>query len=410
METFREIRRCRSCGSTSLTPILKLGNLYISDFVEDKEAPRGKAPLELVLCENCSLLQLKHTTNPELLFRQYYYRSSQNPIMVEALRDVAIKAQKYVTLKDGDAVIDIGANDGTLLSFMPNHVTRVGFEPAINLLPELKNHCNIAINDFFSYQAFKEHLGNRKAKLITAIACFYDLEDPNMFLFDVQDCLDEKGIFIIEQRYLPSMLEQNDIGNVTWEHLTYYSLLSLEPLLERHGLQIFDVELNDVNGGSFRTYIQHKGGKFRVGDSVEKLKDYEKKLSLDTAKPYEEFATRVEDIKHKVHDFIEEEHAKGKRIYSYGASTKGNTVLQYFALDNTLIEAAAERDPRKWGRRCVGTWIPIISEEEARQRADYFLVLIWFYKKAIIERERSFLETGGKLIFPFPKFEVVEHG
>jgi len=410
METYREITCCRSCGSERLESILHLGELYISDFVEDMEARRGKAPLELVLCDDCSLLQLKHTTNPELLYREYFYRSAQNPIMVRALEDIAEKAKKLVKLGVGDMVLDIGANNGTLLSFFPDYVIKVGCEPAKNLVSDLSKHVNFVINDYFSYESFKHcrRLGGaEKAKLIFSIAMFYDLDDPKKFVSDVAKCLDKDGVFIIEQRYLPSMLEQNDIGNVVHEHLEFYSLLSLKPLLERYGLEVFDVELNDVNGGSFRVYVQHKEEGFKINPRVWTLEMREVELRLDTKKPYEDFAERVVGIRDEVRDFIMREWERGKHIWVYGASTKGNTVLQYFDLRYPVIEGAAERDPRKVGRKCAGSWIPIISEEESRKRADYFLVLIWFYRNAIIEREKEFLKRGGRLIFPFPEFEVV---
>lgn len=411
---FWEINSCRSCGSKRLTEILNFGNVYVSSFLESGEEG-FKAPLELVLCEECKLLQLRYTVNPELLYRKYWYKSSVNETMKLHLENLVAKTLEYVKLKPWDVVVDIGANDGTLLRFLPENVTRIGFEPAFNLRREARKGGNIIISDFFSSEKYKEWMGGDesmvKPKIIFCIAMFYDLDNPNKFLEDVKQILAEDGIFIIEQRYLPKMLEQNDIGNICHEHLEYYSLLSLKPLLERHGLEIFGTETNLVNGGSFRVYVKHKGASMfssrETKDRLLSLMYCEYSFGLDGKKAYLDFATTVESVKHEVHNFVKLKHKEGKIIHVYGASTKGNTILQYFGLDNTLIEAAAERDPRKYGKRTVGTHIPIVSEEESRRRADYYLVLIWHFREAVIKREQKFLESGGKLIFPLPKFEVV---
>lgn len=330
--------------------------------------------------------------------------------MKKALKDIISEVDKRVTT--GDLVLDIGCNDGTTLRmYNTKGLKLIGFEPATNLVEEARKGTTKIINDFFNYEAFRQNFGDEKVKVITAIAMFYDLDDPNKFLIDIKKCLDEDGVFIIEQRYLPSMLSQNDIGNICHEHLEYYSLLSLRNLLNRHGLEIFDVKLSDVNGGSFRTYIRHveaskvsfKGG----AERLRKLESYENGLGLDGLKVYKEFAERAKSIKSKVYNFVKAVHDDGKIIHIYGASTKGNTILQYFGIDNTLIEAAAERDHRKVSRKTVGTNIPIITEVDSRKRADYFLVLIWHFRDAVLKREREFLESGGKMIFPLPNFEVV---
>ena len=410
MKIVRVIDSCRSCGSKNLKSILNLGEIYISDFVES-DSQRGKAPLELVLCEDCSLLQLRHTTNPELLYRQYWYKSSINETIINDLEDIAEKAERMVSPDAGDIVLDIGANDGTLLRlFQRKGLRRVGFEPARNLLEEARKGTTEIINDFFNFEAFNEIFGEEKAKIITSIAMFYDLDDPNKFVEDIKKCLDQNGVWIIEMRYLPLMLGQTDISNVVHEHLEYYSLLSLTNLLSRHDLEIFDVELNQVNGGSFRTYIRHAGSPVKPFEEgkVKILENVEKGIGLQTPNPYILFGMRVKDIKKKLCDFVKSEHDKGKRIFAYGASTKGNTLLQCFELDHELIEAAAERDPRKFGKKTPGTGIKIISESEARERnPDYFLVLPFHFLKGFIEREKDYLKRGGKFIVPLPDFKVI---
>jgi len=417
---FREITKCRVCGFEKLTPIISLGNLYVSDFLEDSELGLSqKAPLELVLCNGsdggCGLLQLKHSVPSHSLYRNYWYRSGMNQSMTNELYGIAAKVEKLISLDKNDFILDIGANDGTLLrGFNTKGINLIGFEPALNLLKYSEVGTTKIITDFFNASSWEKEFGNVKAKSITAIAMFYDLDDPNEFVADAAKCLDKEGVFIIQMSYLPLMLSQNAFDNICHEHLEYYSLLSLENLLKRHNLEVFDVELNDINGGSFRIYIKHKNGGINIEvepgaeERIKKLREDEKKLKLDNKRIYEEFAGRVENIKKEIYDFIKKEVKQGRKIYVYGASTKGNTLLQYFGLDNNLITTAAERNPDKWGKKTVGTLISIISEEKARaQKPNYFLILPWHFLKEFREREKKYLKSGGKFIIPMPEFKVI---
>ena len=268
-------------------------------------------------------------------------------------------------------------------------------------------HFSKVVNDFFNFKTFSQKVGNRKANIVTAISCFYDMEDPNAFISDVIKILKDDGILVIQQNYLVSMLKQNAYDNIVHEHLEYYSLLSLNNLLKRHGLEVFDVELRDLNGGSFRTYISFNG-KRKKTKAVEKMEKYEKKLKLNNKKEYVNFAKRIEKNKKSLYEFIKKEIKKGKTVYLYGASTRGNTLLQYSNLNNKLIKNAVERNPEKWGKIISSVGIPIISEEQARKdKPDYMLILPWFFKKEFVNREKKYLEKGGHFIFPLPKFEVI---
>jgi hypothetical protein len=411
----KKINVCRVCGSKKLFPLISLGKLYISDFVDGKKNNLvGRQPLELVICDSdfrgCGLVQLKHNFSPDLLYRNYWYRSGINKSMVEALSGVAQKTEKIAKPESGDYVIDIGSNDATLFRFYKNkNLNLVGFEPAANLISYAKKNCPSGkyINDFFNFRAWKDKFGGRKAKIITAIAMFYDLDNPNGFVADIAECLDGKGVFVIQMSYLPSMLQQNAFDNICHEHLEYYSLASLNNLLKRHNLEVFDAELNNVNGGSFRTYIQHRGAR-PVNNRVRKLERLENKLKLSGKKTYQDFVSRIFALRKKTRDFIKNEIRAGKKIYVYGASTKGNTLLQFYNLNKGLIKAAAERNPDKWGKKTVGTLIPIISEERARKEMpDYFLILPWHFLKEFISREKDYLKAGGKFIVPLPQFKIV---
>lgn len=413
---------CRVCGFKKLSPILSLGDLHVSDFVDGSEEAAPKHPLELVLCNEqaggCGLLQLRHTVPHEAMYRNYWYRSGMNKTMTTELHGIASVMEKIAVVKSGDTVIDIGANDGTLLrGYGVTGITRVGFEPAKNLMQYNREGGLEIINDFFNFAAWKKKYGVKaKAKAITAIAMFYDLEDPNAFVSDVKKCLDKDGVFVVQMSYLPLMLSENAFDNICHEHLEYYSLLSLEHLFNRNGMEIFDVVLNEINGGSFRVYARHaKGGKgvsVPVGAQIrlESLRLYEKGLGLGKRAVYMAFAERIKNIGAKISAFIKKELKKGKKVHVYGASTKGNTLLQFYGLDSRHIAAAAERNPDKWGKKTVGTLIPIISEEQARkEKPDYFLVLPWHFMPEFKVREAAYLKAGGKFIVPLPEFKVVDH-
>ncbi len=402
-----KVKNCRSCNSKNLIYILSLKKQYLSDFVKINKKPKS-FPLNMVLCKNCFLVQLDYNAPQKYLYTERYgYKSGINLTMQEELKGIAQNSLKKLSKKTKDIIaIDIGANDGTLLKNYPKSIYRIGVEPITKFAKEAKKYSNTVVNDFFEYKPVAKVLKNKKANLITVISCFYDMEEPNKFIEDITKIMDEKGILVIQQNYLAEMLRLNAFDNIVHEHLEYYTLLSLNNLLARHGLEVFDVELRQLNGGSFRTYICFKG-KRKITKAVEKLKKYENKLGLNNKKPYLEFAKRIENNKKHLYDFIKKEVKSGKTIYLYGASTRGNTLLQYFKLDKKVIKYAVERNPEKWGKIIASVGIPIISEKQARkEKPDYMLVLPWFFKKEFIEREKAYLKHGH-FIFPLPEFEVI---
>lgn len=389
---------CRLCGSADLREVFSIGNQYINDFVPKEKIGQGlRAPLDLVWCAKCTLLQLRHTAPQELLYaRHYWYRSGVTDTMRRALRDITAAIEPMVTLAPGDVVLDVGANDGTLLaSYAVPGIVRVGCEPANNLVDQLRDKADHVIHDFWTYAHYAA-LGLPKAKVVTAIGMFYDLEDPNQFIRDAQRALADDGVFVAQLMCLTPMLEKNDLGNICHEHLEYYSLESLRYLFETNGLEMFKIEENDVNGGSYRIFARHyRGTGVAFSEKV-------------TPQDLEAFGERLRRNKDACVSFITQEVAKGKTVYVYGASTKGNVILQYYGLDASLITAAAERSPEKWGKYTIGTWIPIVSEEEARRaQPDYFLVLPWAFFDEFYAREQAWREKGGRFIVPLPEFRVV---
>lgn len=403
----RSIKKCRACANSRLTTILTLGNQGLSDFTTSKNKPL-RYPLTLVLCEACRLVQLKHTVAQSQLYTERYgYKSGINNTMQRELREIVQKAQAKIQCGHRQyRVVDIGANDGTLLRNYGDKIFKVGIEPIKKFAKECKKYSNIVINDFFNYQSYLQKAGNKKSHILTAISCFYDMENPNAFIGDVTKILHTHGILIIQQNYLAAMLRYGAFDNIVHEHLEYYSLVSLENLLRKHQLEVFDVELSPVNGGSFRTYIAHEGTR-KISRNVLNLREKEKKLKLDKREIYLRFAIRVKNNKEKLKRLVKKLVRNNKKIYLYGASTRGNTLLQYFGLDHRVISAAVERNPEKWGKNISSVGIPIISEEQARKdRPDYMLILPWFFKEEFMEREKEYLASEGHFIFPLPHVKI----
>jgi NDP-4-keto-2,6-dideoxyhexose 3-C-methyltransferase len=420
MSDIKTRTTCRVCDG-SLEPILSLGEHYVSDFPFPGDDHGIKAPLELVLCRRCGLLQLKHTVSAETMYRNYWYRSGTNKSMRDALTDISTKTEQLIHLREGDTVLDIGCNDGTLLaSYKTGGIYRVGFDPAENLAVFSRQVAEKVIVDFFEAESYcnDSELRGRRPKVVTTIAMFYDLEDPKKLVSEIKAVMHPDGVWVVQMSYLPLMLKENEFGNICHEHLEYYSFESLQYLLKLYDFEIVDVELNGVNGGSLRAYVRNRSAsKDGFGDAtyralaeerVRTLWEQEIKIGLKEPQTYAEFAFWVDRIKQDVVTFITEQVRGGKKVYVYGASTKGNTVLQYFGLDHSLIAAAAERNPDKWGRVTVGTGIPIVSEDEARAaKPEYFLVLPWHFLQEFQAREKDHLISGGRFIVPMPHFSLI---
>ena len=396
-----EHKICRLCKSPDLDSVFSLGEQYINDFVTEENISKGlKAPLEIVHCSNCDLAQLKHTAPQELLYsRQYWYRSGITDTMKRELQDIVTDVTSRINLVEGDIVLDIGANDGTMLEYYDKSLIRIGCEPANNLVEELSTRCDKVIHDFWSEDAYLKacyEYGGKKAKVVSAIGMFYDLDDPIAFVADIEKVLDDDGIFVAQLMTSAPMIAKNDLGNICHEHIEYYSYKSLVYMYEKCGLEITDVSENSVNGGSYRIYAK----KLKKGSI-----DYPEKASKQDLI---DFRNRVDLIKVELLNFLKTEKLAGKTIHAYGASTKGNVILQYMGLDTSIIDYASERSPEKYGRYTVGSWIPIISENESREmKPDYYLVLPWAFFDEMYERESEWREGGGRFIVPFPNLRIV---
>ena len=413
---YVEIEQCRICGNRELVSILSLGTQYLTGVFPDRADDHlTHGPLELVKCnvtddrEHCGLIQLRESYNPKELYGDNYgYRSSLNRSMVDHLQELVQELLKTVSLRDGDIVLDIGSNDGTLLSLYPEKgPLLIGIDPTAHKFCKFyKPHIQL-LADFFSADRFRQSYGDQKARIVTSISMFYDLEDPMAFMREIHEVLADDGIWLLEQSYLPLMLSANAYDTICHEHLEYYALRQIKFIADRTGFKVINVRLNDINGGSFAVTIAKNGSAHNPKSAeVEKLLGAEK--CLDSRETFALFKERVYSHRSDLLRLIRGIKQRGERILGYGASTKGNVILQFCDLTQRELDSIAEVNPEKYGRLTPGTWIPIISEEEARSMyPDYFLVMPWHFKQNFLHRESNFLQGGGKLIFPLPEIEVV---
>ena len=416
--TFREVKCCRCCGNPNLVQVLDLGEQCLTGVFPSLTSPQmDRGPVQLVKCMGddprnfCGLVQMRHSYAAEAMYGATYgYRSGLNRLMVEHLHRKADALQGLVPLGPHDLVLDIGSNDGTSLARYPtNGPTLVGIDPSARKFAKYYRLDIELIVDFFSAEVFRKYFGDRKAKIVTSIAMFYDLERPQIFVDDVAAILADDGVWHLEQSYLPSMLRINSYDTACHEHIEYYTLRQIDWMMRRAGLRIIDVELNTTNGGSFAVTVAKQKSALRANSAaVARLLAEEAALGLDTLKPFEEFWQRVLKSREVLLAFFDRAKRENKKVVGYGASTKGNVLLQFCGITPDMMPCIAEVNEDKFGCFTPGTLIPIVPEQQARDMdPDYFFVLPWHFHDAIIKREAEFRQRGGKLVFPLPVLEIV---
>jgi hypothetical protein len=388
-----------------------LGKQYLTGVFPKRTSDKiSIGPLDLVWCMQCGLLQLKQSYNLDEMYGDNYgYRSGLNASMVRHLTNKVKTLENFVKFSDHDLVVDIGSNDATLLKAYTNQCKKLGIDPTGIKFKDYYTDDIDLIPNFFSAEVFTEIYPHEKAKIVTSIAMFYDLEDPTAFVKDIESILADNGIWHFEQSYMPSMLRSNAYDTICHEHLEFYSFKVIKNLLERCGLRVIDVQMNSINGGSFAITACKRNASYRSNHPViEWMLRQEGDLRLETPKPYRNFEEKVFSHRKNLMELIEALISDGKIIFGYGASTKGNVLLQFCNLTRKHIPYIAEVNKDKFGCFTPGTHIPIISEEEARaMKPDYFLVFPWHFKHSILERESEYIENGGKFIFPLPEIEIV---
>ncbi len=411
---YNKIDACRICGNKKLELVVDLGEQYLTGIfpkiTSTDEITSG--PLRLVKCNGgdhvCGLLQLEHSYDlGEMYGDNYGYRSGLNPSMVRHLQNKVKRICDKIDLLEGDLVVDIGSNDGTTLAAYPNNLQLVGIDPTGDKFAEYyKSHIKL-IPDFFSAELLRQAYPHKKAKVISSFSMFYDLESPVDFAKEVAQVLDpQDGIWVFEQSYMPLMLERNAYDTICHEHLEFYSLKQIVWLADKAGLKVIDVEINDINGGSFSVVAAHKGSKYQDKDEiVVKLLAREAAAELDTLAPYQAFAQRIDESKTLLQDFVAKAKSEGKNIYGLGASTKGNVLLQYCGFTKNDIVAIGDVNPDKFGAFTPGSWIPI--EDEAKVLAcnpDYLIILPWHFRDFFVNNPKL---KGRNLVFPLPYIDLV---
>ena len=409
MSIFNIIHNCRICNSVQLNDVINLGEQVItSRFPDYNDFSTPKTPIILTMCSECGLLQLKQTIiSQELYEHEYGYRSGISNTMRSHLKKYQEEILSKVELTEGDVIVDIGSNDSTMLQYYDKKYTRVGIDPTGKQFREYYGDVEL-IADYFTKSNFQKVYGEAKCKIVSSISMFYDLPDPVQFAKDIYDILDDDGIWTCEQSYVVSMLEQNSFDTICHEHLEYYALHQIKLIADKANLKIIDVMFNDCNGGSFRIYFAKKDSlkHFENVDLIQYILQTEVKKGIMTADIYLKFMKNCNNEMEQLCNFIDIVKDNGEEIYLYGASTKGNCLLQYANITDKDIKYAVERNPKKIGKMTT-TGIEIIGEELMRKTPPaYLLVLPWHFRNEIIERESEYLSNGGQLIFPLPHFEI----
>jgi NDP-4-keto-2,6-dideoxyhexose 3-C-methyltransferase len=410
MSIVKTIKNCRLCHNQDLVPVISLGEQYItSRFPVYGDFSTPKTPIDLCRCRECGLLQLLQTTfSSELYEYEYGYRSGISNTMREHLKNYHLEILSKISFTDGDMVVDIGSNDSTLLQYYSPALKRIGVDPTGKQFLQYYGDVEL-VPTYFTYDNFTNVHGKRKAKVVTSISMFYDLPDPVQFANDIFEILEQDGIWTCEQSYMPTMIETNSLDTICHEHLEYYALTQVKNIADRAGFKIIDVKFNDCNGGSFRVYFAKRDSTVYEEnvDLIHSILQKELDMGILSDDIYKTFMENCDREINRLRDFVGHIKNNGKTMYIYGASTKGNCLLQYANLGESDMKYAVERNPKKVGKM-TNTGIEIISEETMRESPpDYLLVLPWHFRKEIVERESAFLNQGGQLVFPFPKFEIV---
>ena len=406
-----KIKFCRNCKNSKFLNLLSLGKMsFTGKFSRSFFQNIPKAYINLLMCKRCKLVQLDRNFNQKYLYgKNYGYRTGINHTMTDHVKKVVKKCSTLVKLKANDYVLDIASNDATLLNFYQKNVVTVGIDPLVNKYKTCYNKISYKISKFFQIADIKKLNLKKNFKVVSALSVFYDLKNPNKFIQDVKEILDKEGIFILEHADLLCIIKNNLFDTICHEHLEYYSSKVIIDMMSRNGLKVFDHNFNDINGGSSRYFICHQKANYKTKQrKIKMLLSKEKKIGLHSKKIFKIFFKKILNEKKKLKKLIKKIKNKKLIIHGYGASTKGNVLLQFYGIGNKDLNYIADRNPLKYNLFTPGTKIKIISENNSRQlKPDYYLVLPWHFKREILIRENKIRQKGTKFIFPLPKVKVV---
>ena len=405
-----KIKHCRNCKNTELFDLFSLGKIsFTGKFPNTIRQNVPKAYLNVLMCKKCKLVQLDRNFDLNYLYgKSYGYRTGINKTMTDHVKKIVRKCSALVKLKSKQYVLDIGSNDATLLNFYPNDIIKVGVDPLVNKYKKFYKKINYKISNFFKIKDIEKIKIKKKFKIISALSVFYDLRDPNKFIKEIKKILDDKGVFVLEHVDLYYIIKNNIFDTICHEHLIFYSSKIIIEMMKNNGLKVFNHEYNEINGGSSRYYICHSKTNFKVSKNIKKVLLRENLQGIELKKTYKLFFTKILNEKIKLIKLIKKIKNEKQEIHGYGASTKGNVLLQFYNINNKVVNYIADRNPLKWNSFTPGTRIKIISESQSRKiKPHFYLVLPWHFKNEILIREKNIRKKGTKFIFPLPKVRVV---
>ena len=405
-----KIKNCRNCKNTELFDLFSLGKIsFTGRFSNTIHQNVPKAYLNVLMCKKCKLVQLDRNFDLNYLYgKNYGYRTGINKTMTDHVRKIVRKCSALIKLKPKQYVLDIGSNDATLLNFYANDIIKVGVDPLVNKYKKFYKKINYKISNFFKIKDIEKIKIKKKFKIISALSVFYDLRDPNKFIKEIKKILDDKGVFVLEHVDLCYIIKNNIFDTFCHEHLIFYSSKIIIEMMKNNGLKVFNHEYNEINGGSSRYYICHSKTNFKVSKNIKKVLLRENLQGIELKKTYKVFFTKILNEKIKLIKLIKKIKNEEQDIHGYGASTKGNVLLQFYNINNKVVNYIADRNPLKWNSFTPGTRIKIISESQSRKiKPHFYLVLPWHFKNEILIREKNIRKKGTKFIFPLPKVRVV---
>ena len=405
-----KIKNCRNCKNTELFDLFSLGKIsFTGRFSNTIRQNVPKAYLNVLMCKKCKLVQLDRNFDLNYLYgKNYGYRTGINKTMTDHVKKIVRKCSALVKLKSKQCVLDIGSNDATLLNFYANDIIKVGVDPLVNKYKKFYKKINYKISNFFKIKDIEKIKIKKKFKIISALSVFYDLRDPNKFIKEIKKILDDKGVFVLEHVDLYYIIKNNIFDTICHEHLVFYSSKIIIEMMKNNGLKVFNHEYNEINGGSSRYYICHSKTNFKVSKNIKKVLLRENLQGIELKKTYKLFFTKILNEKIKLIKLIKKIKNEKQDIHGYGASTKGNVLLQFYNINNKVVNYIADRNPLKWNSFTPGTKIKIISESQSRKtKPHFYLVLPWHFKNEILIREKNIRKKGTKFIFPLPKVRVV---
>lgn len=396
--------QCRVCGSRMLNPVIDLGNTPLADrFVESASVEEESFPLRVAYCRVCHLLQLMEDIDNEILFADNYgFYTGASPSSVAYFKKYAKEIMERFPVESKEFTMEIASNDGTLLKHFQDAGCRIlGVDPARNVAEEANKNGVLTVAEFFN-KRFVDLYDGDKPKLILANNVIAHTDTLQEFVDSVERILSKGGVFVFECQYIPNLIFKNEFDHIYHEHRSFFSLHPLMVLMRKFDLDIFDVEEKNVQGGSIRVYVCHKGER-KINESVKRMIQYEEIIGITSEDIYDAYFHHITYLRCQIIELLKKLKKEGKKVVGYGASAKSNTMIHYCGIDNALLPYIVDKTPYKIGKYTPGVHIPIVDDsDENTKDVDYYLLFVWNYFDGIVEREKKFRDRGGKFIIPIP--------